>query len=154
MKKTELDIYVEIGASKTTPLFKIVEIWQLLWNTRGKQVILETTCWQSKDNITLLDTKENPPFGVRLIADNSTKVDPQTGIIVDPDPALIIQPNENGEILDANGNPILPENNLGYPPNVVGEYDFLRSLADHPTMIGQLEKSYAQLAFSRGRYDI
>lgn len=129
MKIQDLDISVKITKSSLTGLDRVVQLLSFKWHLDGKYVEIETICYAIKGE-EIINTKEISPYNITLKADNDTKVNPNTGEIVDP--------SEDGS----------------YPDGLIGQYDLMRYLASTPVILEEQCKNYILLGASRGRYDI
>jgi len=128
MEISKLKMPVNISKSPITGLNRVVDINSFNWIISDDKIILDTVCYNIKDE-KLFTSKEVNEFVVKLVADNSTMVDPKTGAIVDPD--------ENGN----------------YPDGLMGQYDFMKMLSKIPVLMEEMLINYVLIADSRGRYN-
>lgn len=70
---------IQISNSKINGNTRKVEVVGLNRQIRAKQIILVVTVWPIDVNGEEINTKEQGPYDVELIADNTRHIDPATG---------------------------------------------------------------------------
>lgn len=120
------------------------KLFTLIYNQATKTLVLSWIVSYTD----LQGVKGLSSYSKESIADNNTIVDVSTGAILTPIITDVPELDANGNpVLDAAGNPVIASQDISYPGNYIGQYDWFNMIAEtQPIKVHDLIRQYGLTA--------